>query len=988
MRRSIVGVLIALAGCIEPSLEVCDDGAVCGGEQVCAPGGGCADPISLAACVERVDGDACEASFGPGQCRQGVCAVARCGDGIVDRDEVCDDGNAVDGDGCARDCRSDETCGNGVRDAGEACDDGNAADGDACQRDCTLPRCGDGVIDPGETCDDGNAVDGDGCAASCASTEACGNGVVDYVAGETCDDGNLVSGDGCQATCRFPACGDGVLDAGEVCDDGNLVSGDGCAGSCASTEVCGNGVVDFVVGEQCDDGNLVDHDGCQHTCVVQRCGDGIVDADAGEVCDDGNLSSGDGCAGDCASDEQCGNEILDAAAGEQCDAGPGVSHDGCTSACAVELPNWTRWTPRLPPTMLDATGAYDARRQRVIVTGGYGGGVYYGDTWQLAANGWIPLPVAGALPARRHGAIAYDATREHLIAFGGTNGPTSSSYLADTWTLDDAGWRLLTPATSPPARASHAMAFDVARGVLVLFGGNVAGGVTQASDTWEFDGATWTQRTFAVTPPARRDHVMAYDPVGLRVVMFGGSGNSFSFLGDTWTYDGLAWTQVVGPGPGARSDAAMAFDPDRGTVVVHGGYAGGAALTTMYELSGSTWSARATTGGAPAASAHVLVFDAARHVLVMMSGTGAWELDAASVWRQRATTASPVASPGASAAYASRQGRALLVRPGTGVAETWSFDGTGWEQLAPATSPPSRYDHRVVYDSARDRLVLFGGTGAGGPLADTWVFAVGTWTQLSPTTSPQGRTRHAMAYDEARDVVVLYGGISSSGQADDNTYEFDGTTWTRIGVSSPPGYRIDTQLVYDAARARVVLWGGSGSDTITVWEYDGAWVARDGTGPSARQRLGFTYDPVRRVSVLFSGDSGAKPDDTWELGDAGWVRLAPATIPPQRSGHVMVYDGRRARVVVHGGTPLSGGADETWELQYRNGGAPEEACTDAVADADGDGLAGCADPDCWGRCTPTCPPATSCPVDAPRCGDGSCGAPLEDDRICPEDCAG
>src|SRR5262249_47526236 len=57
----------------------------------------------------------------------------------------------------------------------------------------TAGVCGDGVVDPGETCDDGNAVDGDGCESNCTPTatrpgseSACtdcrdddGNGLVD-----------------------------------------------------------------------------------------------------------------------------------------------------------------------------------------------------------------------------------------------------------------------------------------------------------------------------------------------------------------------------------------------------------------------------------------------------------------------------------------------------------------------------------------------------------------------------------------------------------------------------------------------------------------------------------------------------------------------------------------------------------------------------------------------------------------------------------------
>ncbi len=54
---------------------------------------------------------------------------------------------------------------------GEACDDGNTTDADGCQSDCALATCGDGVLDTGEVCDDDNTVDGDGCNARCTSKE-------------------------------------------------------------------------------------------------------------------------------------------------------------------------------------------------------------------------------------------------------------------------------------------------------------------------------------------------------------------------------------------------------------------------------------------------------------------------------------------------------------------------------------------------------------------------------------------------------------------------------------------------------------------------------------------------------------------------------------------------------------------------------------------------------------------------------------------------
>ncbi len=43
--------------------------------------------------------------------------------------------------------------------------------GTACRKDCTVPRCGDGILDGGEVCDDGNTIGGDGCSSTCTSLQ-------------------------------------------------------------------------------------------------------------------------------------------------------------------------------------------------------------------------------------------------------------------------------------------------------------------------------------------------------------------------------------------------------------------------------------------------------------------------------------------------------------------------------------------------------------------------------------------------------------------------------------------------------------------------------------------------------------------------------------------------------------------------------------------------------------------------------------------------
>ncbi len=57
-----------------------------------------------------------------GVCREQTCIAVLCGNGLVDPDEVCDDGNTIPGDGCSSDCQL--RCGDGKLDDGELCDSG------------------------------------------------------------------------------------------------------------------------------------------------------------------------------------------------------------------------------------------------------------------------------------------------------------------------------------------------------------------------------------------------------------------------------------------------------------------------------------------------------------------------------------------------------------------------------------------------------------------------------------------------------------------------------------------------------------------------------------------------------------------------------------------------------------------------------------------------------------------------------------------------
>lgn len=190
------------------------------------------------------------------------------------------------------------------------------------------------------------------------------------------------------------------------------------------------------------------------------------------------------------------------------------------------------------------------------------GGLGEGNT--LASTTSQPMPKAiwqqkGTPTARAFHALAYDSTRDRVVLFGGISG---NLRLDDTWEWDGTKWlnvSLDVPLTQrPPARERHALAYDAGRNVVVLFGGRGNGG--PLSDTWEWDGTTWTEKTPLDTPLPRSGHALAYDPIRGRVVLFGGQDGSGQALGDTWEWDGENWIEGEGTSPPARFEHALAYD--------------------------------------------------------------------------------------------------------------------------------------------------------------------------------------------------------------------------------------------------------------------------------------------------------------------------------------------------------------------------------------------------------------------------------------------
>jgi hypothetical protein len=87
------------------------------------------------------------------------------------------------------------------------------------------------------------------------------------------------------------------------------------------------------------------------------------------------------------------------------------------------------------------------------------------------------------------------------------------------------------------------MAYDVARGQVVLFGGfdNSA----NLNDSWVWDGTNWTKKSPVTSPPPRNSHALVYDAAREQVVLFGGGGNSNVIYNDTWAWGSASPTGTI-----------------------------------------------------------------------------------------------------------------------------------------------------------------------------------------------------------------------------------------------------------------------------------------------------------------------------------------------------------------------------------------------------------------------------------------------------------
>jgi len=359
-------------------------------------------------------------------------------------------------------------------------------------------------------------------------------------------------------------------------------------------------------------------------------------------------------------------------------------------------------------------------------------------------------------------------------------------------------------------------------------------------------------------------------------------------------------------------------------------------------------------------------------VLLMMGG-----LAHAQTWTELSPIGSPPIQDPHVANYDAANNRLIVYIPGNpAINASWfnqvwvltNANGLGgtpvWIKLNPIGSPPTiNLFASVVYDSATNRLIIYGGGGGftSPVLSDVFVLSnanglggTPVWSQSS-VTNPQPRIQHTAVYNSQSNRLIAFGGDFAFFGTDQNDTRIlsnaSGTlspsTWSTFSIpGSLPGIRTGHSAVYDDVNDRMIVFAGTNLISTccpyVLSDYDDVWVLSNASGmggspawaqltpmggpPLKRSIHSAVYDPVNNRMVIFGGDHwdqaaqlNVKVGDLWQLSNANgmggtptWTQLMQlGTLPGARFYHTAAFDSAHQRMI------LLGGVDSTDTLSNR-----------------------------------------------------------------------
>ena len=374
--------------------------------------------------------------------------------------------------------------------------------------------------------------------------------------------------------------------------------------------------------------------------------------------------------------------------------------------------------------------------------------------------------------------------------------------------------------------------------------------------------STWieiTPRATDVRPSAGEDCAAVYCPSRHSLIIFGGKNDADLNGNELWELDlhRRVWRQIlpVGAAPPPSEDHSIIYDPGGERLIVFGGENGPTTNQLWsFDLGTRRWRSLSDST-TPYREDHTAIFDSRAKRMVVFGGqeNGA---DSYGVW-------------------------ALDLDRGSKTFEKWS------DLTVEADHPDARVDHIAVYDSLKNRMVVWGGwdKAVKGYLADAWAYtfssspdSAGRWTPLKTKWSRPPKRRHAVGvYDSRHNWLIMHGGFGEQGYLND-VWAFDLTNDLWINITPGPQPRLDSQAIYDPVTGRLVVYGGDArlpTKFHDLWELE---VAPD-----------LPLDTMLKVAGSKHPEAVSAADSTWRA-TTGGSAPAPGTLPgagidPMRDPH-------------------------------------------------------------------------------------------------------
>jgi len=229
----------------------------------------------------------------------------------------------------------------------------------------------------------------------------------------------------------------------------------------------------------------------------------------------------------------------------------------------------------------------------------------------------------------------------------------------------------------------------------------------------------------------------------------------------------------------------------------------------------------------------------------------------------------------------------------------------------------------MAYDAVNQEIVLYGGFEQDGTQKyDTWTWDGTDWQQRFPAVWPTWNTPVGLTWDPVNQQAVLYGG-------EQWVWIWKNHQWQQLSPPSSPDWRRGSAVSWDPTNQRVIVFGGNVvlNDTW-LWSFPpNQWVHMTPPDPVPPGRYvhRLEADPSSGLTLLFGGHNYNNPvatqffNDTWLWTGAAWIQQTPANKPEGRWKTMTAADLARNKVVLFGGEgqlPPSGGPNvvfsDTW----------------------------------------------------------------------------